>query len=271
MSNNTVEEYQHGRCKIRIELDPDPQNPRLEFDHAGTMACAHCRYNLGDEPYQKRGFGKEYLNDLAEPFIRDIAERVEFVWDHFANEDSRYVKMAERYLEKARAKALADHFVILPLCIYDHSGITMFIGSRGDYPFDSAGWDTSSVGFIHCSLEKAQSEWGIEAEKEKGWDGLSIYRTSAEDKKACTLREAAEKYLEGEVEEYDQYLTGQVYGYVVEAEDGEEDSCWGFFGEIEYVKSEAESMAAHHNKRMAEADALAELTEKEAELAAVWP
>jgi hypothetical protein len=36
--------------------------------------------------------------------------------------------------------------------------------------------------------------------------------------------------LKGEVEVYDQYLTGDVWGFEV-VEDGEvTDSCWGFFG-----------------------------------------
>ena len=38
-------------------------------------------------------------------------------------------------------------------------------------------------------------------------------------------------YLEGEVETYDDYLTGNVCGFVVEDDDGEHvDSCWGFYG-----------------------------------------
>ena len=41
--------------------------------------------------------------------------------------------------------------------------------------------------------------------------------------------------MEGEVEEYDQYLTGEVYGIIEEEYDAEDDtweetdSCWGFF------------------------------------------
>ena len=40
------------------------------------------------------------------------------------------------------------------------------------------------------------------------------------------------QYLQSEVRVYDKYLTGDVYGYVVENEAGETvESCWGFFGE----------------------------------------
>ena len=37
--------------------------------------------------------------------------------------------------------------------------------------------------------------------------------------------------MEGEVKEYDQYLTGDVWGFIIEDDDGNElDSHWGFFG-----------------------------------------
>ena len=43
---------------------------------------------------------------------------------------------------------------------------------------------------------------------------------------------------------YDQYLTGQVYGYVVEDQERNRlDSCWGFYG-IEDVKAEAKQAAS---------------------------
>jgi len=47
------------------------------------------------------------------------------------------------------------------------------------------------------------------------------------------------KYAQGMVEEWNQYLSGDVWGYTIE--DGEEnayDSCWGFYG-FEYAKQEA--------------------------------
>lgn len=62
----------------------------------------------------------------------------------------------------------------------------------------------------------------------------------------------AEKYLKSEVETYDQYLTGDVYGYVIEDKEGEElDSCWGFYGE-EYCLEEAKSIADWHANDIAE-------------------
>lgn len=248
--HNTVEEYQHGRCKIRIEIDDDPQNPRKEFDHVGTMVNWHDRYDLGDVN------GRREYGD-SEEFLRSLA-------GDYRHEELQDVSM------DAIWRIVQENFVLLPLGLYDHSGISMFVGRSGDLACDSAGWDTSSIGYIYCSLKKAQEEWGTEDSKAKGWGGEASY-TLAPDGTKRTLREATTLYLEGEVEEYDQYLTGQVYGYIVEAEDGEEDSCWGFFGDLKYVKEEAESSADWQNERMAKADEEAALVEREKELAEVWP
>jgi hypothetical protein len=84
-------------------------------------------------------------------------------------------------------------------------------------------------------------------------------------------REQAERCLRQEVETYDDYLTGQVYGYVVRepvldenGDDdgtGEEESYWGFYGE-EYCKEEArhvaECMRRNADKRESPENHLAE-------------
>ena len=71
-------------------------------------------------------------------------------------------------------------------------------------------------GVIAVSKEKAIKEFG---------------------KKICTkkVREKALNCLRGEVETLDMYYTGDVYGFVIEDENGDEvDSCWGYFGS-EYI------------------------------------
>jgi len=96
--------------------------------------------------------------------------------------------------------------VALPLFLLDHSGITM---STGRFACDSAGWDTSAVGYIFLSLEKARKELGSDV-----------------------TRERIEEILRAEVTEYDDYLTGNVYGFQAIDKDGDEvGSCWGFIGE----------------------------------------
>ena len=95
--------------------------------------------------------------------------------------------------------------IILPLYLYDHSGITI-----ATTPF-SCPWDSGKVGFIYITKEKARKEYG--------WKVMTKKRV-----------EQIEKYLQGEVETYDTYLRGEVYRF--EVYEGEEliDSCGGFFG-----------------------------------------
>lgn len=124
--------------------------------------------------------------------------------------------------DELRAAIERDHkpVAILPLGLIDHSGISMFVGS-GAHPFDYGGWDSGQVGFAFVSRAKALAEWG------KG------------NRVTKHVREMADKCLRSEVETYDQYLRGDVYGFVVEAPDGDHvDSCLGFYG-LEYCKAEA--------------------------------
>jgi hypothetical protein len=96
--------------------------------------------------------------------------------------------------------------VILPLYLYDHSG-----QSISTSPF-SCRWDSGQVGFIVVSKKKALEEFGGKIVTKK-------------------LKERLEKILEGEVETYNKYIEGEVYGFQIVDEDDEViDSCYGFYG-----------------------------------------
>lgn len=117
--------------------------------------------------------------------------------------------------------------VILPLYLFDHSGLSIRTDSAPFRAFDLAGWDWGQVGVIFATPDTIRKEYGCK-------------RISRQ------TRERVVKLLQGEVEEYDQYLTGDVYGYTVEDSEGNVlDSCWGFFGE-KYAREEANAAAAHY-------------------------
>ena len=109
-----------------------------------------------------------------------------------------------------------SNYFILPLFLYDHSGITISCA-----PF-SCGWDSGQVGYIYVSKEAIRKEWKVQ-------------------KIGPKLRKTIVDNLEGEVKTYDQFLTGEVFGYEVYkihncGECGKEDeefvdSCWSFFGD----------------------------------------
>ena len=99
--------------------------------------------------------------------------------------------------------------IVLPLYLMDHSGLSMNTGGFG------CPWDSGQVGIIYVSKEQVRKEWGVKRISPK-------------------LHKQIVACLEGQVETYDDYLTGNVWGYTVEDEDGEVlDSCAGFYGDWE--------------------------------------
>ena len=114
--------------------------------------------------------------------------------------------------------------IVLPLYLYDHSGLRIKVGSfQGLLPEGHAEFDSMQVGWLYCTHERALSEckYGEETDEE-------------------TL-EKAKGMLEDEVKLYDQYLRGDVYAFSIVrltkcGECGHEteehiDSCCGFYGD----------------------------------------
>lgn len=102
--------------------------------------------------------------------------------------------------------AESSEHISLPVYLYDHSGLSVSCG-----PF-SCQWDSGQVGIIAVSLEKVRENFMCKRITQK-------------------IRDKVIKCLKGEIETYDQYLTGQVYGYRITDRNGEQvDSCWDFYG-----------------------------------------
>jgi hypothetical protein len=111
----------------------------------------------------------------------------------------------EEQFEEHGWKILEKYYHIIPVYAYIHSGVTISTGSF------SCPWDSGQSGFIYCLKETMRKEIGNYSE------------------------ERGDEALRQEIKTYDDYLTGQVYGYVItnEEDDDEVDSCWGFFGDYE--------------------------------------
>jgi len=164
------------KFELEVVQDTNPYSPR-EDDNLGTMVCFHNRYELGDKTdYRTEDY--DSWEELKEGIIKNEGE-----------------------------------VVILPLYLYDHSGITISTSS-----FDCR-WDSGQVGFIFVSKYKIKKE-GIDETK-------------------------VEQYLIDEVKTYDQYLTGDVWGYnvyeITTCDKGHEhkelvESCYGYYGHDECEK-----------------------------------
>lgn len=105
-------------------------------------------------------------------------------------------------IEEAQEIEHDTNYISLPIYMYDHSGITVSTS-----PF-SCHWDSGKLGIIAVSRDKLKAE------------GLS-------DKTDDEIRQ----YLTNEITTYDQFITGDVYGFKISDKHGDEvESCWGFFG-----------------------------------------
>jgi hypothetical protein len=155
---------------LKVVQDSNGDSPR-EWDNLGTMVCFHNRYDLGD----KHSYDADDYSGWEE-------------------------------MEKAIRKEEGRGTIVLPLYLYDHSGVTMRTS-----PFNCR-WDSGQVGFILTNRKTILSEFGGKIVTKK-------------------LREKVSRILEGEVETYTQYLEGEIYGFQIVDEEGEiVDSCYGFYG-----------------------------------------
>jgi hypothetical protein len=144
--------------------------------------------------------------------------------------------LGDRRVEADEIRAITEDpkNIWLPVYAYIHGGTSLSTGSfRGRAPH--ADWDSGQCGIIWCTKAKAVKEWG---------------------KKVCTksVIEAAERYLKGEVETYNQWINGEVVAYSI---DGPlcEDSCCGFYpdekGGYDCAISEAKSAIDYERKKEA--------------------
>jgi hypothetical protein len=196
-------EYRGFNINIYPDHDAgDCGNPR-EWNNVGTMACWHSRYTLGDKQIYDMDEFKQELAIEACPRLENLID----CWEEGKGwELYQYCDKSDAMIEKAVNAVLDRFYIILPLYLYDHSGITMNTSGF------SCPWDSGQVGIIYATIEQCKKEW------------------SGDD-----WRERAVNCLRGEVEEYDHFISGEIYGYTVEPKDTNkeiecDDSCWGYLG-----------------------------------------
>lgn len=240
-----------------VHIYTDELRSSLREDDDGiftTMACWHCRYSLGDD------IGGIGVQEFWQSKVRELLSAEEQIdcllagkidgvrlekSDATSDGETLYnvyeLTAMETILGRSEAtedlvaegalgcavfdliaddlstpqlmEFLTDELVALPLWLYDHSGITMSCGERV-YPYNDR-WDSGLVGWICASKKDVLSHCILSNEEE--W------------------RDTAIGIMQAEVEMYDHYLCGEVFGFVVTTEDDDEDdesadSCWGFYG-----------------------------------------
>jgi hypothetical protein len=215
---DAVETEEHEGITINIYYDEYQRgNPREEWDHVGTMLYNHRNYILGDTKVAGDAEAMYHISkeDGVEAQCSNCGKPVyfnDYDWCEDAEDDNEYITECGGHPIVPTLVGV----VVLPLYVYEHSGLTM---STSGF---SCPWDSGQVGVIYMT----------HAQFKKAWETEDV----DEDKiKECLI---------AEVKEFDQYLTGDIYGFVVD-EDGEhEESCWGFYG-MDSVMEEAKSVAEY--------------------------
>jgi hypothetical protein len=143
-------------------------------------------------------------------------------WHRRANLGDETIAPCSAAHLRARLKADGEHVIaMLPLFLYEHGGMTM------------------STGGFSCVFDSGQVGWGYVTREAADAAGFKRFG-----------RMRAERLIRAEVDTYDHYLTGEVYGYVVrgaaddDGEGDELDSCWGYYGEHD-CEADAKLSAEH--------------------------
>ena len=143
------------------------------------------------------------------------------------------------------SKEFEENNLFLHVYMYEHSGYAFRTSETPTNPFGNglyAQFDSGWFGVIAISKEKVRKEYGVK-------------RISPQLKKRVL------GYLKGEIDIYDQYANGKVYGYVCEDEEGDEiDSCWGYYDD-EDLFADAKDAIDWHLKQRAEREAKEEWEE----------
>lgn len=232
--------------------DEEPENPRT-WDNVATFVCKHRSYDLGDEQDIEgcvEGLLEEYVpaKAIIEYFVKtrnahlvsgeedsrcnqyyeyEVTLRGEKYTCHIDadtgdSEDDIAYQMGQEldWSEKLELIEATGEVVMLPISMYEHSGITLWLGSKWGHP--DAQWDCSSIGFAFVEKKTAEKE---------------MSQRILPDGQKNDWKEWAYTIMEGEMKTYDQYLRGEVYGYMIEDEEGEVASnvylcgCWGYYDE----------------------------------------
>ena len=208
-----IETFEVDGLTVKIYPDGDADSPR-DWDNLGKMVFRSSRYNpMGDDTTPHLG---SLLYDLLlqaewcnREYVMIDGERmsVNEFGDMLTYDDAAAVEKAIQMLDGL--------YLVRSIRCYSHGYTT--IRDLGN------GWEPDADGWIFVSRADVLKEYSSEI--------------------ITAVRGIALACLKGEIETYDQFLTGDVYGYVIEDADGEQvDGCCGFYG-LKFARQDAEDAA----------------------------
>ena len=175
MQNETIE---YRNCNIVVFQDQFAENPREYCDNLSSVVLSHKRYEFPNES--------------------DVSVSACTSWKEVEKEIIR----------------LHGPSIILPVYMYDHSGIT--INTTGF----SCPWDSGQLGLIFVPLSKVREEYHCK-------------------RVTLKIQEKVIAVLRQEIADYDCYLRGDIWEYVIFHNGKNIASCGGFYGDVEQAVQDA--------------------------------
>jgi hypothetical protein len=227
-----------GDLCLKIYQDDIATDPRADEhrDHFSTFACFHSEHRLGDRFTESTK--DDFLDALAREVLHGYGQTLEIIYRMFCPGG----ELTDGYLsaeETFRRQVLDERCLLLPLHFRDYGSGALRFWAGGH----AARWEGDAFGWAYVTHEEIRREYDIP-------EGEPVSQEVVE--KALQLMAA-------EVEEYAQYLSGDVYGFrlvrlerdedgePIEDEEAEElDSCWGFYGHDWQANGIIDHVGAEH-------------------------
>lgn len=186
--------------------------PIKEYIRAGLIVKIYQDENM-DSP---QDWGDDALFLVANH--RNFCVREKDITDEVISEIFMPEEDAETNLYAERAKELKKQYHVFGLEAYIHSGVVLALSREGN--FVDRQWDVSQLGAVFVKKTEART------------------------------RASAKKMAQGLIETWNQYLSGDVYGFMIEDAEGNHlESCWGFYG-MDAVEEGANESAEGEAKRI---------------------
>lgn len=236
--------------KIHITYDNFAEDPR-EWDNIATFVCEHRKYKMGDE-HSIEDMANELFDSyvsskvIIEHFVTsrhavlkydDIKDEYFYEWkDH---EEWCYIPLRDiedadkiaqdvsdelSSAEKLNLVWYSDEVEIQRISMYDHSGVSVWLGDNNSRPCDQ--WDCGTLGFAYITKATAKEEMLNFSEN--------------------TWKKWAKKRMECEMNIWSAYVSGETYAFDIEKPDGDDlgDYYSGYYGEegLELLTEEAQTI-----------------------------
>ena len=166
-----------AKYKLSFHQDNDSEDPR-HWDPPATMLCWSKRYSLGDR------HNHDTINDALYYLCEQYGLDADTICK-FQDGDKSPKQRDQRIMDE-----LKEHVCIKFIYMFDHSGITISVDDFKD------AWDSGVVGIIYMDKETTLDNF-------PNADEVSWYTI-------------AEQHLRDEVNEYDQWINGDIYGYCLD-------------------------------------------------------